>query len=79
MESSGQKVLMMNVTVKSLSVFVVSVAKLQYFQIQAIKLDSWISPRDYLVHMRDMRGVGTEQKENVLSLTLARNLFPHKT
>ena len=70
---------MMNVTVKSLSVFVVSVAKLQYFQIQAIKLDSWISPRDYLVHMRDMRGVGTEQKENVLSLTLARNLFPHKT
>ena len=79
MESSGQKVLMMNVTVKSLSVFVVSVAKLQYFQIQAIKLDSWISPRDYLVHMRDMRGVGTEQKENVLSLTLARNSFPHKT
>ena len=70
---------MMNVTVKSMSVFVVSVAKLQYFQIQAIKLDSWISPRDYLVHMRDMRGVGTEQKENVLSLTLARNLFPHKT
>ena len=62
-----------------MSVFVVSVAKLQYFQIQAIKLDSWISPRDYLVHMRDMRGVGTEQKENVLSLTLARNLFPHKT
>ena len=70
---------MMNVTVKSMSVFVVSVAKLQYFQIQAIKLDSWISPRDYLVHMRDRRGVGTEQKENVLSLTLARNLFPHKT
>ena len=70
---------MMNVTVKSMSVFVVSVAKLQYFQIQAIKLDSWISPRDYLVHMRDMRGVGTEQKENVLSLTLARNSFPHKT
>ena len=56
---------MMNVTVKSLSVFVVSVAKLQYFQIQAIKLDSWVSPRDYLVHMREIGGEWGRNKKRM--------------
>ena len=56
---------MMNVTVKSLSVFVVSVAKLQYFQIQAIKLDSWVSPRDYLVHMREICGEWGRNKKRM--------------